>query len=62
MRKNLVLKLYVSGVTPTVKNTIENLKTVCREISDEYKYSIDIIDIMKTLAWQIKTISWSHRL
>src|SRR4051812_7740009 len=43
-KDKLVLRLYVSGMSPKSMEAIENIRTLCSNYPDE-KYDLEIIDI-----------------
>jgi len=40
-----ILKLYITGQTPNSLRAIENLKTICKELIEDYE--LRVIDILK---------------
>ncbi len=47
MSKKIILKLYICGMTPAARDAIENLKDICKDISNEHTYDVEIIDILE---------------
>jgi len=43
-REKLVLRLYVSGMSPKSKEAIENIRILCKNYPEE-DYSLEIVDI-----------------